>query len=123
MKITPLIPSDNSGYNSNDAEGGVLIWTRFCITELREKRGISEHRLSLELGKSGSYIRSITSGATMPSVKELFNIILYFEMSPADFFVGTEGKDTLRTIVTKQLHELSDDELEKVSQFIGWIQK
>ena len=74
------------------------------ITELREKRGISEHRLSLELGKSGSYIRSITSGATMPSVKELFNIILYFEMSPADFFVGTEGKDTLRTIVTKQLH-------------------
>ena len=67
------------------------------ITELREKRGISEHRLSLELGKSGSYIRSITSGATMPSVKELFNIILYFE--------------------------LSDDELEKVSQFIGWIQK
>lgn len=93
------------------------------ITELREKRGISEHRLSLELGKSGSYIRSITSGATMPSVKELFNIILYFEMSPADFFVGTEWKDTLRTIVTKQLHELSDDELEKVSQFIGWIQK
>ena len=93
------------------------------ITELREKRGISEHRLSLELGKSGSYIRSITSGATMPSVKELFNIILQFEMSPADFFVGTEGKDTLRTIVTKQLHELSDDELEKVSQFIGWIQK
>ena len=79
--------------------------------------------MSLELGKSGSYIRSITSGATMPSVKELFNIILYFEMSPADFFVGTEGKDTLRTIVTKQLHELSDDELEKVSQFIGWIQK
>lgn len=98
-------------------------FVRDRITELREKRGISEHRLSLELGKSGSYIRSITSGATMPSVKELFNIILYFEMSPADFFVGTEWKDTLRTIVTKQLHELSDDELEKVSQFIGWIQK
>ena len=53
-------------------------FVRDRITELREKRGISEHRLSLELGKSGSYIRSITSGATMPSVKELFNIILYF---------------------------------------------
>ena len=60
-------------------------FVRDRITELREKCGISEHRLSLELGKSGSYIRSITSGATMPSVKELFNIILYFEMSPADF--------------------------------------
>ncbi len=39
------------------------------ITELREKRGIPEHRLSLELGEAGSYIRSITSGATMPSVR------------------------------------------------------
>ena len=36
-------------------------FVRDRITELREKRGISEHRLSLELGKSGSYIRSITS--------------------------------------------------------------
>ena len=101
----------------------ILQYEKFVCDRITEQRGISEHRLSLELGKSGSYIRSITSGATMPSVKELFNIILYFEMSPADFFVGTEGKDTLRTIVTKQLHELSDDELEKVSQFIGWIQK
>ena len=51
---------------------------RTRITKLREQRNISEHRLSLELGKSGSYIRSITSGLTLPSVRELFNIITYF---------------------------------------------
>lgn len=51
-------------------------YLRERITELREQKGISEHRLSLELGKSGSYIRSITSGATMPSMKELFNIMV-----------------------------------------------
>lgn len=45
---------------------------RTRITKLREQRNISEHRLSLELGKSGSYIRSITSGLTLPSVRELF---------------------------------------------------
>lgn len=55
---------------------------RTRITKLREQRNISEHRLSLELGKSGSYIRSITSGLTLPSVRELFNIITYFEISP-----------------------------------------
>ena len=48
-------------------------YLRERITELRSQKDISEHRLSLELGKSGSYIRSITSGATMPSMKELFN--------------------------------------------------
>ncbi len=37
-------------------------YLRERITELRSQKGISEHRLSLELGKSGSYIRSISSG-------------------------------------------------------------
>ena len=40
-------------------------FVRNRITELREQKGISEHRMSLELGKSGSYIRSITNGISM----------------------------------------------------------
>ena len=41
-------------------------FVRNRITELREQKGVSEHRMSLELGKSGSYIRSITNGISMP---------------------------------------------------------
>ena len=52
-------------------------FVRNRITELREQKGISEHRMSLELGKSGSYIRSITNGISMPSLRELFNIMEY----------------------------------------------
>ena len=48
------------------------------ITELRLKRNVSERRMSLDLGKSDSYIRGITSGAALPSLSELFNIIEYF---------------------------------------------
>ena len=96
---------------------------RTRITKLREQRNISEHRLSLELGKSGSYIRSITSGLTLPSVRELFNIITYFEISPAEFFAGLEDKTSLRVALTEKLRELSDEDLEKVSTSIGWIQK
>ena len=33
------------------------------ITELRIEKDVSEHRMSLDLDKSGSYIRGITSGA------------------------------------------------------------
>lgn len=93
------------------------------ITELRERHNVSEHRMSLELGKSGSYIRSITSGATLPSVKELFNIISYLEVSPSEFFAGLEDRSTPRFALTEKLRELSDDDLEKVSQFIDWITK
>lgn len=67
-------------------------YLRERITELRGQKNVSEHRLSLELGKSGSYIRSITSGATMPSMKELFKIMLYFGVSPSEFFSRSGSK-------------------------------
>lgn len=50
---------------------------RSRITELRVRKDVSEHRMSLDLGKSGSYIRSITNGMSLPSLRELFNIISY----------------------------------------------
>ena len=58
---------------------------RIRITELRIAKNISEHKMSLDLDKSGSYIRGITSGAALPSLRELFNIISYFDMTPAEF--------------------------------------
>lgn len=63
---------------------------REWITELRIQKNLSEHALSLRLGKSGSYIRSITSKKALPSLKELFNIIIFFEMTPSEFFKGLE---------------------------------
>ena len=71
-------------------------FVRNRITELREQKGVSEHRMSLELGKSGSYIRSITNG-----------------ISP----------DSLRGIIGKKLLALPDEDLEKVAVFLDWIRK
>ena len=45
-------------------------FVRRRITELRLSKNISEHKMSLDLDKSGSYIRGITSGAALPSLKE-----------------------------------------------------
>ena len=49
-------------------------FVRRRITELRLEKNISEHKMSLDLDKSGSYIRGITNGVALPSLKELFNI-------------------------------------------------
>ena len=96
---------------------------RSRMSELLAQRGVSEHKLSLELGKGGSYIRAITNGLTLPSVKELFNIIAYFEISPAEFFEGLEDKASLRSELREKLREMDDDSLEKVATFIKWIGK
>ncbi len=93
------------------------------ITELRIEKGVSEHRMSLDLDKSGSYIRGITSGAASPSLKELFNIISYFEMTPAAFFAPLEDTESKYHQLCERLRRLNDDDLEKVSTFIEWIEK
>ena len=56
------------------------------ITELRLKKDISEYQMSYDLGHNKNYIRAITSGRALPSVEALFDIIEYFEMTPAQFF-------------------------------------
>lgn len=94
---------------------------RTRITELRMARDVSEHRMSLELGKSGSYIRGITSGAALPSLKELFNIITYFNMTPSEFFAPLEDDDSTYHKLCEQLKTLSDEDLDKVATFISWI--
>lgn len=106
-----------------DTNEQYIAFLRSRISELLAQRGISEHKLSLELGKGGSYIRAITNGLALPSVKELFNIIAYFEISPAEFFEGLEDKGSLRSELREKLHELDDESLEKVATFIKWIGK
>ena len=73
--------------------------------------------MSLELGKSGSYIRSITNGISMPSLRELFNIMEYFDLTPTLFFAPMDDPDSLRGIIGKKLLALPDEDLEKVVVF------
>ncbi len=96
---------------------------RMRITELRLKKDISEHKMSLELGKSGSYIRSISSGIALPSVRELFNIMDYFDITPTEFFAPLTQDTSLCTQLCQQLHEMTPDDLQKVEMFIEWIAK
>ena len=96
-------------------------FVRNRITELRIKHNVSEHKMSLDLDKSGSYIRSITSGASMPSVKELFNIIMYFDMTPAEFFVPLNDDDTPYSALCSRLQSLDNADLDKISTFLDWI--
>ena len=94
---------------------------RTRITELRIQKNISEHRMSLDLDKSPSYIRGITSGQAMPSVDGLIKIIRYFDMTPADFFEPLDREETAFTKLCDRLRLLNDEELDKVNTFLDMI--
>ena len=96
-------------------------FVRSRITELRINKNVSEHRMSLDLDKSGSYIRSITNGASLPSLRELFNIISYFDMTPVEFFAPLEKNNTPYAQTCSRLRNLSDADLQKVNTFLDMI--
>ena len=98
-------------------------YVRERITDLRTRKDVSEHRMSLELGKSGSYIRGITSGKALPSLRELFRIMAYLEVTPTEFFDGLDNPNSLRTKLREELMELNSEDLQKVSSILDWIRK
>ena len=73
------------------------------ITELRLKRNVSEYRMSLDLGHSNSYIRSITSGKALPSMSEFLYICDYLGITPKEFF----DEDLKNTEQVKHLYDLA----------------
>ena len=100
-----------------------LEFVRSRITELRIAKGVSEHRMSLDLDKCGSYIRSITSGRALPSLGELFNICAYFNMTPADFFAPLAATDTPLAKLIKRLQSWSDEDIAKMIALADMIEK
>lgn len=56
------------------------------ITELRLKKGVSEYKMSTDMGHSKSYIQSITSGRALPSLTEFLYMCEYLGVTPKNFF-------------------------------------
>ena len=71
------------------------------ISELRVRKGVSEYKMSLDLGHSKGYIQGISSGKSFPSVPELFYICEYLGVTPQEFF-SPEIRDP------QLVHELYD---------------
>lgn len=61
-------------------------YIRNRITDLRLKMGVSEYKMSLELGHSKGYMQSISSGNSLPSLSEFLYICEYLQVTPREFF-------------------------------------
>ena len=81
------------------------------ITELRLKKGVSEYQMSMELGQNRSYIQAISSGRSMPSMKQFLNICEYFEITPLQFFDAQENNPQLIKKALDGMRKMSDDDL------------
>ena len=83
-------------------------FVRERITQLRLRTGVSEDRMSYDLGHSRGYVHNISSGKALPPMKEFFAICDYFGLTPQQFFdEGTQNPELIQKAVAgmKQLDE------------------
>ena len=74
------------------------------ISQLRTNQGISEYKMSLDLGHSKSYVQSISSGKALPSMSEFLYICEYLGVSPKEFFDrDVANPQTIQKLVTLSL--------------------
>lgn len=105
---------------------GDIMYAEFVrerITALRLKKGVSEYKMSYDLGHSRGYINNISSGKTLPSMVEFFAICDYFGITPMEFF----DNGTLNPLTKKEFIQsadsLSEDDLKLTLEIINRLLK
>lgn len=86
-------------------------YIRDRISEIRTKMNISEYKMSLDLGHSKSYIQSISSGKSLPSLSEFLYICDYLGVTPKEFFDDTITEPTLVNELYNLTKEMSKEDI------------
>lgn len=86
-------------------------FVRERITRLRLQKGVSEYKMSYDLGHSRGYINNISSGKTLPSMAEFFAICEYFGITPVEFFDDRAENPRLTKELLAAMGELDEADL------------
>ena len=84
------------------------------ITQLRLQKGVSEYKMSYDLGHSRGYINNISSGKSLPSMTEFFAICEYFDITAIEFFNSNVTDPKLMRKTVEGLERLDTDDLELI---------
>lgn len=81
------------------------------ISFLRTKKGVSEYKMSYDLGHSKSYMQSISSGRALPSLGEFIYICEYLGVTPKEFFDTDIKEPALIHELNEKVKEMSEDDI------------
>ena len=89
------------------------------ITSLRMKKGVSKYKMSYDLGKSRGYIYNISSGKSLPPMKEFLSICDYLEVTPQQFFDSDTKHPELVQKALLSMKDLNESDMLLLLSFIN----
>jgi len=106
-----------------DSKNGINIdFINKRVAELIEKKGVSNHQMSRDLGHSKSYIQNISSGRALPSVTELFAICRYFEIDITEFFNVELKNPMLINEIVDRIRSYDDKKLKTIIGILDMLE-
>jgi len=87
------------------------------------EKGVSEYKMSYDLGHSRSYVYNISSGKSLPPMAEFLQICDYFNITPAQFFDTANDNPALLQTAVSELSKLKDDDIILILNFIRRLVK
>lgn len=93
-------------------------FVRDRITQLRIQKGVSEYKMSYDLGHSRGYINNISSGKALPSMSEFFAICDYFDITVIEFFDEKTADPKLTRDLSQTFNSLSREDSMLVMRLI-----
>ena len=98
-------------------------FVRERITQLRLQKGVSEYKMSYDLGHSRGYVNNISSGKSLPSMAEFLSICDYFGITPIEFFNSNVSNPKLMNDTLRNLELLEEEDLELINKTIKRLLK
>lgn len=93
-------------------------FVRNRISQLRISKGVSEYKMSYDLGHSRGYIYNISSGKALLPMSEFFAIFNYFGITPGEFFDEENSNPQLVKKAAEEMKSLDEDDMRLIIQFI-----
>ena len=85
------------------------------LTDLRMKKGVSEQKMSRELGMAKTYIWNICAHKAQPSMAAFLDICEYFEITPAEYFEPSLENDNYELLLmTEKLSDLDKEFIKRI---------
>ena len=75
------------------------------VAQLCREKGVAEYQMSIEMGNNRNYIRSITSGKSLPSMSEFLYMCDYLGITRQQFF---DDGTTNPILIQKALDGMKD---------------
>lgn len=98
-------------------------FVRERISQLRVQKGVSEYKMSYDLGHSRGYINNISAGKSLPSMTEFFAICEYFDITPIEFFNGDIANPKLMQKTIHGLEKLNEEDLLLIQKAVDRLLK